>query len=34
VTCPAGSVSISKNGNAETASCSNSPGPALAICMK
>jgi hypothetical protein len=34
VTCPAGSVSISKNGDAETASCSNSPGPALAICMK
>jgi hypothetical protein len=34
VTCPAGNVSISKNGDAETASCSNSPGPALAICMK
>ena len=29
VICPSGTVSISKNGDAETASCSNSPGPAI-----
>jgi hypothetical protein len=34
VTCPHGSVSISKNGDTETASCSNSPGPALALCVR
>jgi hypothetical protein len=34
VTCPQGVVSISKNGNTETASCSNSPGPALALCVR
>ena len=33
VTCPSGTVSISKNGEAETASCSNSPGPTLALCL-
>ena len=32
VTCPSGTVSISKNGDVETASCSSSPGPALALC--
>jgi hypothetical protein len=34
VTCPQGVVSITKNGDTETASCSNSPGPALALCMR
>ena len=34
VTCPQGTVSISKNGDTETASCSNSPGPALALCVR
>jgi hypothetical protein len=34
VTCPQGAVSITKNGDAETASCSNSPGPALALCVR
>jgi hypothetical protein len=34
VTCPQGSVSITKNGDTETASCSNSPGPALALCVR
>lgn len=34
VTCPQGAVSITKNGDMETASCSNSPGPALAICVR
>ena len=34
VTCPGGAVAISKNGDAETASCSNSPGPAMALCLK
>src|SRR5690348_13993841 len=31
VTCPHGAVSITKSGDAETASCSNSSGPALAL---
>jgi hypothetical protein len=34
VTCPQGAVSITKNGDTETASCSNSPGPALALCVR
>jgi Collagen triple helix repeat (20 copies) len=34
VTCPRGNVWLSKNGDAETASCTNSPGPALALCLK
>jgi hypothetical protein len=33
-TCPQGAVSITKNGDTETASCSNSPGPALALCVR
>lgn len=33
VTCPRGAVSITKSGDTETASCSNSPGPALALCV-
>jgi hypothetical protein len=33
VTCPSGTVSISKNGDTQTASCSNSPGPTLALCL-
>jgi hypothetical protein len=34
VTCPGGSVTISKDGDTETAACTNSPGPALALCLK
>jgi hypothetical protein len=34
ITCPQGAISITKNGDRETASCSNSPGPALAICVR
>jgi hypothetical protein len=34
VTCPQGAVSITKNGDTETASCSNSSGPALALCVR
>ncbi len=34
VTCPGGNISLSKNGEAETAACTNSPGPALALCVK
>jgi Collagen triple helix repeat (20 copies) len=34
VTCPQGVISISKSGDTETASCSNSPGPALALCVR
>jgi hypothetical protein len=33
-TCPGGTVQINKNADIESASCSNSPGPALALCMK
>jgi SRSO17 transposase len=33
VTCPSGTVSISKNGEAGAASSSNSPGPAFALRM-
>ena len=33
ITCPQGEISITKTGSTETASCSNSPGPALAICV-
>jgi hypothetical protein len=33
ITCPQGAISITKNGDTETVSCSNSPGPALAICV-
>jgi Collagen triple helix repeat (20 copies) len=34
VTCPQGAISITKNGDTETASCSNSPGPAIALCVR
>jgi len=34
VTCPGGAIAITKNADIEAASCSNSPGPALALCMK
>jgi hypothetical protein len=33
VTCPQGAISITKNGDRETALCVNSPGPALALCV-
>jgi len=32
VTCPGGAISFSKSG--EAATCNNSPGPALALCIK
>jgi hypothetical protein len=34
VTCPGGAIQISKTADIEAATCSNSPGPALALCMK
>lgn len=34
VTCPQGVISITKSGDTETASCSNSPGPAMALCVR
>jgi hypothetical protein len=34
VTCPGGAIAITRNADIEAASCSNSPGPALALCMK
>jgi hypothetical protein len=33
VTCPQGAISITRNGNTESASCANSPGPVLALCV-
>jgi Collagen triple helix repeat (20 copies) len=33
-TCPGGTIQITRNADIESASCSNSPGPALALCMK
>jgi len=33
-TCPGGTLQITRNADIESASCSNSPGPALALCMK
>jgi hypothetical protein len=32
--CPGGTVAITRNADIESAACSNSPGPALALCMK
>lgn len=34
VTCPGGTTWIGRTAESETATCSNSPGPALALCMK
>jgi Collagen triple helix repeat (20 copies) len=34
VTCPGGTIWIGKTAETETATCSNSSGPALALCMK
>jgi Collagen triple helix repeat (20 copies) len=34
VTCPQGVISITKSGDTESASCANSPGPALALCVR
>lgn len=34
VTCPSGTIWIGRTAESETATCSNSPGPALALCMK
>jgi hypothetical protein len=34
VTCPGATIVISKTGGVESAACSNTAGPALALCMK
>ncbi len=34
VTCPGGTISFGKNADVESASCTSSPGPALALCVK
>ena len=34
VTCPGGTIWIGRTAESETATCSKSPGPALALCMK
>jgi hypothetical protein len=34
VTCPGGTIAITKNGGIEAATCSSATGPALALCMK
>jgi len=34
VTCPGGAIQITRTGGIDAATCSNSPGPALALCMK
>jgi Collagen triple helix repeat (20 copies) len=34
VTCPGGSITITKDADIEAAACSNASGPALALCMK
>jgi hypothetical protein len=34
VTCPQGVISVTKNGDTEIASCANSPGPAIALCVR
>ena len=33
-TCPGGTISLSRDADIDSATCSNSPGPALALCMK
>jgi hypothetical protein len=34
VTCPGGTVGLTKTGDTETASCTNTSGPILAICVR
>jgi len=34
VTCPGATIVISRTGGVDSAACSNTPGPALALCMK
>jgi hypothetical protein len=34
VTCPGGAITINKTAEGEGASCSNTPGPALALCLR
>ena len=34
VTCPGGTITINKSADIEAAACGNTPGPALALCMK
>jgi hypothetical protein len=34
ITCTGGTVSVSKEGEAESVSCSNGSGPALALCVR
>lgn len=33
VTCPGATIVISRNGGVDSAACSNTPGPALVLCM-
>jgi len=34
VTCPGGNITITTNADIDSAACGNTPGPALALCMK
>lgn len=34
VTCPGGTMTISSSGGVESVACANTPGPALALCIK
>jgi hypothetical protein len=34
VTCPGGTIAFSKTADGEAATCSSSPGPALALCIR
>jgi hypothetical protein len=34
VTCPGGTISFGKNGDIDNASCTSTPGPAIALCVK
>jgi hypothetical protein len=34
VTCPGGTIGLTKTGDTETASCTNTSGPILAICVR
>jgi hypothetical protein len=34
VTCPGGTMALTKSGDTETASCTNTSGPILALCVR
>jgi hypothetical protein len=34
VTCPGGTIAFAKTADGEAATCSNSPGPAMALCVR